>query len=168
MDRFTLRSAHPGLHAEIYDEGFVAGRELASQHNKCARAAGSPMLADRAIQNGWTIAEALPHYREHAGRSDATATALAKALDDLGLSASGAPTTGDDLATANRLIAKMRGSGSTGAPSGSGRGVLDYSDLVANAMNLPQPGQTPPASSAAATSAPLDNTDRVARAMFGR
>lgn len=133
MDMTQLRASHPGLYAQIFEAGAEAERDRVETHLRLARAAGSEGLAYYPITQGQDVASALPMYRRHASKSDATAAAFVRECENQRLT-NPASSKDPEGAAADALLAKIGR-----ARGGTTSGPQDFGDLVADAMGLPPP-----------------------------
>lgn len=147
-----FRSKYPGLYDQAFSAGVEQERDRQHQIRKIKPAGAS---ADRALDNGWTVADTIPRFREFAARSDVSAAAFESALAELGLTASGQATSEEQAAErlARRLEASRQAPGASQQPA-------DLGDLFAEALPPRDADATQPAPEPTRESAPALSTPR--------
>ncbi len=145
MDLTTFRATYPG----IFEQAFDAGAEAEADRQQRIRAVADSVGAspDRALAQGWTVAQAADHFRQFASRSDEAAAAFTRALR-------GALTTttlADDDLDIDALVARLHGAPAA-APGASrpaaARAGQDIGDLFAESLPPPRAAALSSATSA--------------------
>jgi len=103
MDLTELRASHPGLYERAVQEGIAQENARVLEHLRLATACGGSPI--RAVEQGWSAAEALPYYRGCAAKDDERASAFLRVVAALGLE--GDQQRGSMTEAARRLSASM-------------------------------------------------------------